>query len=157
MKSKIYIETSVISYFTGGETRDILITARQQITKKWWINNLVNYDPHISGYVFEEISKGDQIFAARRIEAVKEFKTIEPSDEINKLAQEFNKRLQVPEKAFFDCLHIATAVLNGIDILVSWNFKHIVNPMVRETLKSTCLELGYIEPQISSPEELLGE
>src|SRR4051812_6528515 len=43
------------------------------------------------------------------------------------LAQNYIKENVVGQTSLNDCLHIATATLNKVDVLVSWNFKHIVN------------------------------
>jgi predicted nucleic acid-binding protein len=47
--------------------------------------------------------------------------------EIIELATKYIEEKVVGKTSFDDCLHIATATLNKADILVSWNFKHIVN------------------------------
>jgi hypothetical protein len=40
-KKSVYIESSVISYLTAKENRDLIIAARQKITKSWWKGNSV--------------------------------------------------------------------------------------------------------------------
>ena len=32
----VYLETSVFGYLTGRRSRDLLASARQQITERWW-------------------------------------------------------------------------------------------------------------------------
>jgi hypothetical protein len=55
----------------------------------------------------------------------------------------------------YDSLHLACAVLNGIDIIVSWNFKHIANPTIRHILRAINDKLRYETPEITTPEELM--
>jgi hypothetical protein len=43
------------------------------------------------------------------------------------LADEYIKEKVVRETSRDDCIHIATATINNVDLLISWNFKHIVN------------------------------
>jgi hypothetical protein len=62
----------------------------------------------------------------------------------------------VGETSFDDCLHIATATLNKVDILVSWNFKHIVNVYRIRGYNSINLRLGYMNLNIHSPKEIVG-
>jgi len=52
---------------------------------------------------------------------------IEISDEAFELADQYLKENVVGKTSRSDCVHIALATLNNADILVSWNFKHIVN------------------------------
>jgi hypothetical protein len=53
-----------------------------------------------------------------------------------------------------DCIHIATATINNIDILISWNFKHIVNVKRIRGYNSVNLKNGYKTLEIRSPKEM---
>ena len=61
----------------------------------------------------------------------------------------------VPQKAASDSLHIAVASVHGIDYLVTWNFKHIANPFLRDRLRAVVTDAGFEMPVMCSPEELL--
>ena len=63
----------------------------------------------------------------------------------------------VPAVASPDAVHIALASVHGIDFLVTWNFKHIANPRIRERMRTTINEAGYRMPVMCSPEELLND
>jgi len=52
---------------------------------------------------------------------------IEVTPDAFKLAQAYINANVVGQTSLDDCIHIATATLSKVDILVSWNFKHIVN------------------------------
>jgi predicted nucleic acid-binding protein len=54
-----------------------------------------------------------------------------------------------------DCQHIAIATLNKVDILVSWNFKHIVNLKRIRGYNSVNLKLGYVILEIRTPKEII--
>ena len=73
-----------------------------------------------------------------------------------RLAQTYIDEKVVGETSFDDCLHIATATLNKVDILVSWNFKHIVNVYRIRGYNSINLRLGYLNLNIHSPKEIVG-
>ncbi len=73
-----------------------------------------------------------------------------------RLAQKYVDEKVVGETSFDDCLHIATATLNKVDILVSWNFKHIVNVYRIRGYNSINLRLGYLNLNIHSPKEIVG-
>jgi hypothetical protein len=56
-----------------------------------------------------------------------------------------------------DCRHIATATINKVDFLVSWNFKHIVNVFRIRGYNSVNLRSGYMQLDIRSPKEIVND
>lgn len=66
------------------------------------------------------------------------------------------RALTLPAKAAADAAHIALAVVNGMDFLLTWNGSHIANAAFRPTIEATCRAYGYRMPVICMPEELLG-
>lgn len=77
------------------------------------------------------------------------------SDEILRLASEYISENVVGKTSFDDCIHIATATINKVDILVSWNFKHIVNVYRIRGYNSINMRLNYTTLEIRSPKEIL--
>ncbi|MEC4677363.1 MAG: DNA-binding protein, partial [Nitrospirota bacterium] len=63
----------------------------------------------------------------------------------------------LPSKAAEDALHIAIAVTNGVDYLLTWNCTHIANASMRSRVEAICRSNGYEPAIICTPEELLGE
>lgn len=61
----------------------------------------------------------------------------------------------VGETSYTDCLHIALATIHSADILVSWNFKHIVNVIRIIGYNAVNHKEGYKQIDIRSPRELL--
>jgi predicted nucleic acid-binding protein len=72
------------------------------------------------------------------------------------LAQTYVDEKVVGETSLDDCIHIATATLNKVDLLVSWNFKHIVNIYRIRGYNAINLRQGYINLNIHSPKEIVG-
>lgn len=72
-----------------------------------------------------------------------------------KLAQTYVKEKVVGETSLDDCIHIATATLSRVNVLVSWNFKHIVNIYRIRGYNSVNLRLGYSILEIHSPKEIV--
>jgi len=75
--------------------------------------------------------------------------------EIIELASKYTEENVVGKTSFDDCLHIATATINKADILVSWNFKHIVNVYRIRGYNSINLRTNYTSLEIRSPKEIL--
>jgi hypothetical protein len=63
----------------------------------------------------------------------------------------------MPAKAAEDALHIAIAAVHQVDFLLSWNFKHIANPVIQAKIAAKLCAVGLALPFICPPEELLGE
>ena len=72
-----------------------------------------------------------------------------------KLAQTYVDEKVVGETSLDDCIHIATATLSKVNMLVSWNFKHIVNIYRIRGYNSINLRLGYQTLEIHSPKEIV--
>jgi len=72
------------------------------------------------------------------------------------LAQAYIDEKVVGQTSLDDCIHIATATLSKVDILVSWNFKHIVNVYRIRGYNSVNLRLGLATLDIRSPKEIVG-
>jgi hypothetical protein len=75
--------------------------------------------------------------------------------EIIELATKYIEEKVVGKTSFDDCLHIATATIYKADILVSWNFKHIVNVYRIRGYNSINLRMNYIPLEIRSPKEII--
>jgi len=73
-----------------------------------------------------------------------------------KLAQTYINENVVGPTSLDDCIHIATATLSKVDVLISWNFKHIVNVYRIRGYNSVNLRLGYSTIDIRSPKEIVG-
>jgi hypothetical protein len=52
-------------------------------------------------------------------------------------------------------LHIAVAVVMGMDYVLTWNCTHIANAVIRPKIEDACRQLGYDPPVICTPEELM--
>lgn len=156
MKEKIYIESSVVSYYTSNPNRDLIIAGRQQITCEKWPKLIQLFDPCISVLVLEEIKQGDPDAAQKRLAAVQRFTVLAITDRAEQLAYELLKDT-IPPSNPDDALHIAIAASNGVDFLITWNFTHINNAQLKLKIVEIVEKYGYNCPAICSPEELLGE
>ena len=61
----------------------------------------------------------------------------------------------IPSEYPEDALHIAVAAINGIEVVVTWNFAHLSNPFTRMMIRQIVENEGHVCPEICSPEELL--
>ncbi len=155
MKQKVYIETTIVSYYTGRGSRDLIIAARQEETRCLWPRLLSEFETYISALVYEEASYGDSDAAQKRLDAIKPFPVLDMDTDSQILAGKILAGNAVPKEYPEDAMHIAIAAINGIDVLVTWNFTHINNPFKRMMIRQIVENEGYRCPEICSPDELM--
>jgi hypothetical protein len=73
------------------------------------------------------------------------------------LAETLIAQKLIPAKALEDALHIAIGTLHHVDFLLTWNCRHIANPIIQEGIAQYLEQRGLFLPIICTPEELLGE
>ena len=79
------------------------------------------------------------------------------TEEIKELAEDYIKDKIITKKYYEDALHIACATVYQVDLLVSWNFKHIVNFNKIMQFNAGNIKNGYKSLQIYSPMEVLND
>ncbi len=104
----------------------------------------------------QEASAGDFRAAARRLRLLRDVPLLVATETIGELARQLTSSGGIPSEAPEDAVHVAFAVIHGMDYLVTWNCKHIANAQIRNNLSATCFAAGYQLPVICTPEELLG-
>ena len=83
------------------------------------------------------------------------FERVELTEEAIKLADTYVAEKVVSRTSLEDCRHIALATINKVDVLASWNFKHIVNLDRIKGYNSVNLRMGYQMIEIRSPKDLI--
>lgn len=155
MKPKIYLETSVVSYLASRPSRDLIVAANQQITQEWWQVRRTGFELYVSQLVIQEAGAGDSEAAQQRLGVLEEMPLLELNEEALSFAEQLVQNGPLPQNAVEDALHIAVATLNGMDYLLTWNFKHLANAPVRYKIEQLCRQLGYEPPIICTPQELM--
>jgi predicted nucleic acid-binding protein len=155
MKPLVYIESSVISYLTARASDDPIKNAWQTVTTQWWNTRLDQVTACISPYVIEEISAGDPIAAKQRIDVIRGLNVLDTHTEIEALADFLLLGGGLPANARFDALHIACAAYHGVNVVLTWNFKHIANPVQLPVMRGLCAARGYRLPELVSPLEMM--
>ena len=155
MRPTAYIETSVVSYLTARPSRDVVISAYQEITRVWWRDAPERFDLVASALVVAEAGAGDAEAARARLEALDAVKLLDATPNAEDLANELIRASAIPRQATDDAAHIAIAVTNGVDFLVTWNFRHIANAAMRSQIEQVCRREGYEPPIICTPNELM--
>ena len=79
---------------------------------------------------------------------------VHQSRESQELAEEYIRQAVVSRRMVVDAQHIAVATVARVDVLLSWNFRHIVNLDRIHGFNAVSLRLGYPLLEIRSPWEV---
>jgi len=156
MRPKVYLETTIVSYLSAWPSRDLIKAAHQQITQEWW-GTRARFDLYVSPLVHREASAGDPGAAKLRLDALAGIPMLTAGPEASALAEKLVTQGSLPPKAAADALHIAIAVANGIDYLLTWNCTHIANAATRHQIEAICRQNRYEPVVLCTPEELMEE
>ena len=157
MNPRVYIETTIISYLTAWPSQKLVMAANQETTRSWWDDERQYFELFISEAVIQEASAGDPEAARRRMEVLETIPELPVTDDARLLAQKLIEHTPLPAKASVDALHVATATVNGMDYLLTWNCRHIANATLRNSMAEICRAAGYEMPIICTPLELIQE
>ncbi|MEM4228086.1 MAG: PIN domain-containing protein [Candidatus Caldarchaeum sp.] len=138
-KLRLYLDTSVFSAFYDERAPE-----RQRLTQQFW-NSLKEYEALCSQLVLDELERvGDPVLREKLRELAHGCQVLAIGEAEQELARAYVAAGVVSARYIADALHIAVAVLGGADILVSWNFRHLVR-------RSTRLLVNYVNAQRGLP------
>ena len=156
MKSKVYVETTIVSYLVARRTRDVIVGAHQELTRRWWRQRR-RFEMFASPLVIEEASRGDAVARRKRLRLLRDLALLEVNDDSRVVGRQLLVKGPLPAQAAVDALHIALAAMHGMEYLVTWNCRHIANAWMRSRIEQVIRDLGYEPPILCTPEELLEE
>jgi len=150
---RIYLDTSVISHLDAPDVPD-----KQEDTRKLWDDiQAGKYEVFISPVVMAELDECAEPKQSGLLEWLEKatYTVLLKTDEVLDLAARYLDAGILRQKSFDDCQHIAYACVYHCDMLVSWNFKHIVNIKTISGVKGVNALAGYKEMPIYSPTMLI--
>lgn len=98
MSKRVYIETTVASYFTARPSRDVMIAGHQEATRELWPKFASTYEAYVSALVYAEAGKGDPVQAQMRLAALKPFRMLDVDEEARTLAEKLVAGRGIPEE-----------------------------------------------------------
>jgi len=151
---RFYLDTSVI-----GALFDVEMPQRIEITRTL-LDSIVSgtHIGVISNVVLEEIERGPEGLKEKLVSEMSRIplQIISEDETSADLLEIYEKEGFISKGARLDLRHLAVATVHGVDALVSWNFRHIVNIRTRRAVHSVNLRLGFPLIEIVSPEEVVG-
>ena len=152
-KLKIYIDTSVISHLDAPDVPDKMEDTR----KLWDAIKAGKFEVFISTAVILELDGCAEPKRSRLAKQLRDIRytELQSNDEVLELAAQYLKAGILPPKSARDRQHIAYACVYNCDMIVSWNFKHMVNYRTISGVKGVNALAGYKEMPIYTPTMLV--
>lgn len=159
-KLNIYLDTSVINFLFANdapEKRDITIEYFDTFVKTGY------YMHYISEIVVSEISRTKEIKIREKLMNVLaeyrlEYISMDPIEEIEELAAYYIRSKVIPENKIDDALHVSICTIKKIDILLSWNYRHLANINKERKITVANIEAGYsFTPRLTNPMEVFND
>ena len=149
MIQRIYIDTSIVGGYFDEEFKEATNMLFQRLEKrevKFVVSDLLDLELlNAPAHVKELLYNFSPDF----------FERVELTNETLQLADTYIEEKVVGKTSVEDCRHIALATIYKVDVLASWNFKHIVNLDKIKGYNSINLRLGYTMIEIRSPKDLV--
>lgn len=149
MKQRIYIDTSVVGGFFDEEFKEATIKLFDRLDNNeifFVVSDLLD---------LELLNAPQQVRELLHNYPSDKFQRVELTEEAIKLADTYISEKVVGKTSLEDCRHIALATINKVDVLASWNFKHIVNLDRIKGYNSVNMRNGYSIIEIRSPKDLV--
>jgi predicted nucleic acid-binding protein len=154
MKSKIYIETSIPSFYYEIRTEPNMI-ARREWTRFWWNQVRHQYEVVTSIAVLDELNKGNFPNKEEVIELLNDIHLIDIEPEIAEIMQTYIQNQVMPNDPLGDALHLAIASYHKCDSLLTWNCRHLANANKFGHIRRVNVMLGLYVPALVTPLELM--
>ena len=149
MKLRVYLDTSVFSAYCDGREK-----ARQAETEGFWARS-GDFSVATSDLAVEEMELTPDAVARARMRKLRAGLTVHPrTREMDSLARRYVEAGVFSPAMLNDALHVAAAVLTRQDVLLSWNFKHLVNRRRRAMINDLNIALGLPSIEIVAPPEI---
>ena len=149
MIAKIYIDTSIV----GGYFDDEFSNDTKTLFKRLETREIIFVTSSVLQQELQKAPDNVKKLLARYASSC--FEYVELTKEAVELADRYIAEKVIGKTSIDDCRHIALATINKVDVLVSWNFRHIVNLDRIKGYNGVNLKLGYSVVEIRSPKELI--
>lgn len=158
-KQTIYLDTSVINFLFADDAPE-----KRDITQEFFDNYIKagRYDVMISPVVVDEIQRtGDSRKRKELLGVIEEYRLAildieDESDEIRRLAELYLDQGVIPARKINDAMHTAIATVYEVDVLLSWNYRHLANVQKEARIHAANLQAGYIKQlKMTTPLEVV--
>jgi transposase-like protein len=154
VKPRVYIETSIPSFYFEVRTEPEMV-ARREWTRMWWSQCRDNYGVVSSEAVLVELAGGNFPSQSEALELVSQMPLLAIEEPIVEIVEAYIKHKLMPSDPLGDALHLAITSYHRCDFLLTWNCKHIANANKFAHIRRVNAILGIYSPALVTPLELL--
>lgn len=149
MKMRLYLDTSVISAY-----HDDRMPERQRETQEFWLR-LGEFIVSTSDLARQELAQtADPLLRPRLLQLLDHVAVQPVTDDMTALARRYVDRGIFSPVMLNDAIHVAAAVVSDQDVLLSWNFRHLVNRRRRAEINALNASAGLRTVEILAPSEM---
>jgi predicted nucleic acid-binding protein len=155
MKSKVYVETSIPSFYHEVRTEPTMV-ARREWTREWWNSANDKYLLMTSIAVLDELNRGSFPGKTEAIELMSSLMFVPVEPAITEIVKVYIQQHLMPNDPVGDALHLALASYHKCDFLLTWNCRHLANANKFGHIRRVNVMLGLYVPTLVTPLELIG-
>ena len=156
MQPRVYIETSIPSFYHEIREEPDMV-ARRQWTREWWDNYRARYDVVTSIPVIEELEAGDHPKKNECLLLIERVAVLPIAEAVGDIVDTYIQHHLMPNDPKGDALHLALASHHRCQFLLTWNCAHLANANKQEHIRHVNALLGLHVPILTTPLELIGE
>ena len=150
-RQKVYLETTVFNYYfdTTKNAQPVTVAFFETIGSG-------HFEGYTSGYTYEELDKAPEPQRSDMLNLIEKYHitVLNTSTEVIQLAEQYLANNIIPKKKIVDALHIAIASVEELDIILSYNFRHINKLKTKAMIPAVNQQLGYRGISIAQPQEI---
>ena len=150
---KVYLDTSIFNLALDDKNPD-----KKELTRQLFAAiKAGKYEVFISDIVMLEVNEAPPEIAGKLKELIADLdpEEIIAEREVYELAKKYIEQGIIPARYEDDALHIAVASVNNLDVIISWNFEHIVKYKTKTETAGVNSIMGYKSIEIYSPQEVI--
>ena len=156
MRRRIYVETSIPSFYFETRAEPDMV-ARREWTRRWWSRAKGRDELVTSEAVLAELNRGNHPQQEDCLGLLTDLDLLRIDHAIEETVQAYVAHHLMPRDPLGDALHLALASHHRCDFLVTWNCQHLANANKFDHIRRVNAILGLFVPGLVTPLELLGD
>lgn len=149
--ARVYLDTSFVSACVATR-EDTASVYRRELSRRWLTQDVASHQAFVSLAVLNELS--DPAYPTRdaALRIARQFPMLPVTPDASGFAEVLIREFVMPQGQQGDALHVALCCVHRVDILLSWNVRHLANPNKMPHLRRVCARVGYLAPDIITPD-----
>ncbi len=151
--ARVYLETSFVSACVTDRD-DTASMYRRQVSTEWWKGQRGKHELFVAQEVVAELSHPDFRHRGDATALIHGIPLLPVDEEVRGLARILVRERVMPGPMAGDAIHAAVATVHRMEYVLTWNVRHLANANKLEHLRTICRRVGYVPPQIVTPDIL---